>query len=533
MSTKRIALLEKILQDASYPDMGLVNDLKRGFDLVGELPTAGGMLPSKLVPATMAVGELGSNASRARYAMRASNASSGDTSLDEQLYQKTLDEVDKGWLLGPLEWDSLEDNAVVSKRFGLQQGEKLRPIDDYSMSSVNATVTAKDQATADNVDVICAMLLQLMAGLRAQGKRTDLRARSFDLAAAYRQLCVAPTSKPFSYICVYNPHNKTNEVFSQVCLPFGSKAAVNAFIRCSRCIQWLACRCLLLPTTCYYDDCVVAATPQLQRSSESSMCLLFELLGWAYDKEGPKADTFSELVSSLGVSISLFKTAAGEVEVMNTEKRKKDLVELISNVLSKGSLQYKDGQVLNGKLAFAHGQIFGLAGKYVLQAVSDHIYAKPFKACVSDDLKHALQFFQERLVTGLPRSINMATKHTQFILTDACFESDMTGGIGGVLCNPTGQVEGWFHLKMGQSEVKPFMTQHQENAIAELETLAVVICEESMMLPWFLRVASPSNIADFPSRLQMHFLLSTQKMIAPNNVYEAFRYVLEFVLRTH
>ena len=365
-----------------------------------------------------------------------------------------------------------------------------------------------------------------------------------------------------------------------MCLPFGSKAAANAFIRCSRCIQWLACRCLLLPTTCYYDDFVVAATPQLQRSSESAMCLLFELLGWAYDKEGPKADTFSELVSSLGVSISLSKTAAGEVEVMNTEKRKKDLVELISNVFSKGSLQYKNGQVLNGKLAFAHGQIFGLAGKYVLQAVSDHIYAKPFKACVSDDLKHALQFFQDRLITGLPRSINMATKHTQFILTDACFESDMTGGIGGVLCNPTGQVEGWFQLKMGQSEVKHFMTQHQENAIAELETLAVVIamklwaplirsqhvvfcldndvsrfglikgysnapgvtslvrlasviCEEGMILPWFLRVASPSNIADFPSRLQMHFLLSTQKMIAPNNVYDAFRYVLEFILRTH
>ena len=141
MSTKRIALLEKILQDASYPDMGLVNDLKRGFDLVGELPTAGGMLPSKLVPATMAVRELGSNAGRARYAIRASNASCGDPSLDEQLYQKTLDEVDKGWLLGPLAWDSLEENAVVSKRFGLQQGDKLRPIDDYSMSSVNATVT--------------------------------------------------------------------------------------------------------------------------------------------------------------------------------------------------------------------------------------------------------------------------------------------------------------------------------------------------------------------------------------------------------
>ena len=580
MRTKRIALLERILQDESYPDMALVQDLKRGFDLVGEIPTSGGVLPPKLVPATMAVEELGSNAGRAQLAMRTSNASSGDKDLDEKLYQKTLDEVAKGWLLGPLDWDSLEANAVVSKRFGLQQGEKLRPIDDYSMSSVNATVTVKDQATADNVDVICAMLLQLMTGLRAHGRSTLLRARSFDLAAAYRQLCIASTSKPFSYICVYNPRRRTNEVFSQICLPFGSKAAVNAFIRCSRCIQLLACKCLLLPTTCYYDDFVIATTPQLQQSSESTMCLLFEMLGWAYDKEGPKADTFSELVSALGVSISLSKTVAGEVEVMNTEKRKTDLVDLINSMLQKGSLQYKEGQVLNGKLAFAHGQIFGLAGKYVLQTVSDHIYAKPFKADISDDLRHALKLFQSRLLTGLPRSINMATKHTRFVLTDAFFEPDKTGGVGGVLCNPRGQVEAWFQFKMGQKDVQPFMSQHQENAIAELETLAVVLamklwapklcsqhvvfcldndvarfglikgysnaagvtklvrlasmmCEECMMLPWFLRVASPSNIADFPSRLQRHFLLNDHEMVAPAEVFDAFHHALQFGSRTH
>ena len=246
MSAKRIALLERILQDEEYPDVGLVQDLKRGFDLVGELPTAGGMLPAKLVPATMAVGELAPNAGRARAAMRTASASCGDPNLDEMLYQKTLDEVERGWLLGPLPWDSLEPNAVVSRRFALQQGEKLRPIDDYSMSSVNATVTVKDQATADNVDVICAMMLQLMTGLSSVGRSTELKARSFDLAAAYRQLCVAPTSRAFSYICVYNPRKRANEVFSQVCLPFGSKAAVNAFIRCSRCIQWLVSVCFYL-----------------------------------------------------------------------------------------------------------------------------------------------------------------------------------------------------------------------------------------------------------------------------------------------
>ena len=124
------------------------------------------------------------------------------------------------------------------------------------------------------------------------------------------------------------------------------------------------------------------------------------------------------------------------------------------------------------------------------------------------------------------------------------------------------------------------MTKDQENAIAELETLAVVmamriwssvissqhlvfcldndvsrfglikgyssapgvtslvrlasqICEEAMLLPWFLRVASPSNIADFPSRLQKHFLLHTCDMVPENETLGAFEHVVNFVNRTH
>ncbi len=74
-------------------------------------------------------------------------------------------------------------------------------------------------------------------------------------------------------------------------MPFGSRAAVNAFIRCARCIQWIAARCLSLPTTCYYDDFVVISAPELSQSSEACMSLLLDLLGWRFDREGPKADT--------------------------------------------------------------------------------------------------------------------------------------------------------------------------------------------------------------------------------------------------
>ena len=76
--------------------------------------------------------------------------------------------------------------------------------------------------------------------------------------------------------------------------------------------------------------------------------------------------------------------------------------------------------------------------------------------------------------------INMSTKHTRFVLTDACFEHDTTGGIGGVLCGPMGCVEEWFHFKLEREDVIPFMNEGQENAIAELETLAVVVAMKLM-----------------------------------------------------
>ena len=81
-----------------------------------------------------------------------------------------------------------------------------------------------------------------------------------------------------------------------------------------------------------------------------------------------------------------------------------------------------------------------------------------------------------------------------------------------------------FGLKKGYSKA-PFVTL--------LVRLASTLCEVAMILPWFLRVASPSNIADFPSRLQRHPLLKNQKMITHNVVLAAFQYALEFVFRPH
>ena len=85
--------------------------------------------------------------------------------MDSKLWLKTLEERDKGWLIGPVAWSDLEPHSVVSKRFPLQQGSKLRHIDDFSMSMVNATVSMRDQATTDGVDIIAAMMCVFMRSL--------------------------------------------------------------------------------------------------------------------------------------------------------------------------------------------------------------------------------------------------------------------------------------------------------------------------------------------------------------------------------
>ena len=238
MKSKRLAVLRKILVDHDYPDLRIVDDMISGLELVGEAPSSNGVLPQKFSPANLHVDELVSSAPMAREACRLTTKSSGCDETDRPLWSKTLEERDKGWLLGPLDWDALDPDTVVSRRFPLQQGSKIRPIDDYSMSSVNATVGTTEQATTDSIDVISSMLAELMKQLTRCGKDTQVLARSFDLSAAYRQLCVAPSSYKFSHICVYDPISAALRVFRQVCLPFGSRSAVNAFIRCARCIQW-------------------------------------------------------------------------------------------------------------------------------------------------------------------------------------------------------------------------------------------------------------------------------------------------------
>ena len=94
MSSKRLALLQRIIEGEGYEDANLAADMAAGFSLPGQAPSSGGRLPEKFVPASLHVDELVDGSAKARSAVRLATTSSGDAEMDSKLWLKTLEERD-------------------------------------------------------------------------------------------------------------------------------------------------------------------------------------------------------------------------------------------------------------------------------------------------------------------------------------------------------------------------------------------------------------------------------------------------------
>lgn len=123
-----------------------------------------------------------------------------------------------------------------------------------------------------------------MKALAAAKRPAALKGRSFDLNTAYRQLAVKESSLKWARLAVFCPEDKSTRCFQQNSLPFGAKGSVVAFLRCARMIQWLAHQ-IDLAATCYFDDYVCFSPAILADNAEKSFELLFDLLGWEFDKK--------------------------------------------------------------------------------------------------------------------------------------------------------------------------------------------------------------------------------------------------------
>ncbi|CAE7610463.1 unnamed protein product [Symbiodinium natans] len=119
LRSKRILLFQEMLSASAYPDKAIGEDFLKGFPLTGSLPLPEGWEPD-VRPALMTDADLS-----------ALHCDNNDKIIQEvvqnsrfvqELWDKSIQERDKGWSQGPYRLADLPEDALISKRFGIQQG---------------------------------------------------------------------------------------------------------------------------------------------------------------------------------------------------------------------------------------------------------------------------------------------------------------------------------------------------------------------------------------------------------------------------
>eukprot|EP00971_Amphidinium_carterae_P152058 3013877-Amphidinium_carterae.1 len=156
--------------------------------------------------------------------------------------------------------------------------ERVRPIDDFARSLVNAAGTTREKIAPDSVDVIAATAAAAARITQTTACHSEysewesalqLSGRTLDLDAAYKQCPFHPQDRRFAVIALLRVTGTMH--FVSNALPFGATAAVNQFNRISMAVKIVALKLLRLTVTAFYDDFVQF---DLQRTSLSAHIIL-------------------------------------------------------------------------------------------------------------------------------------------------------------------------------------------------------------------------------------------------------------------
>eukprot|EP00435_Cladocopium_sp_Y103_P021857 s2092_g5.t1 len=463
---KRIVLFKRLLEEISYPDVKIADEMAAGFPLCGWMP-ASGVFPTRIRPPEIPESFLRKMARSFSARSLAVTKSSGCPEADSKLWEATLEEVSDGFLEGPLEADCLGPESVVSPRFGLQQKSKLRPIDNFSASQVNSATGLQDKFSVESVDEICAMI---KAWMQRAGPGLKLVGKTFDMRKAYRQIAINKQHLDFSWIAVWNPVGGKPAIFRMRTMPFGATASVAAFLRISQAIKTLGIACGGLVWTSFYDDFVCVCPQGAEQQTDRMVRLLFKSLGWTLSEDPDKDKPFAEVFQALGVEFDLRHVAHGKFYVSNTESRRTELKEKIGDILQADMLEPTTAESLRSRLLFADAQLFGRFSKMALHRIGDVALRRRPETPLNDQTKDALNWFVDRILTGPPRCVTCHNRPTFFLFLDgACSErtseSSWSGtSVGAVLADSSGNLLHFFGLVVDEAIVatwgRPDQTQH-------------------------------------------------------------------------
>lgn len=447
---KRLLLFQALLDKCGYRDANLGKEMAQGFDIVGTCGKSN-ELYTQIRPATITAQEL-----RERSVWSSKEAVSscnGREELAKDVWAQCLEEEQAGWIRGPFSIHQINEQFpggwAVSRRFGLQQGNKLRVIDDCRQPGINSALTSVEKLSLMDVDSLGAVLIFILSaigpdneitvemsdGTRLTGTvhtgwkgKIQWQGRTLDLKAAYKGLAVSPGSKWAAILLAWNCSSCEPALFVSDAMLFGCTSAVYAFNRVSRGIWFIASSMLSLVATVFYDDFPCLEPRDTSLFAKQAFETLLNELGWEWSK-GKKDQPFADLFSPLGVQIELDTMCAdGKVRLSNKPSRVADQVSEIEGILRSGKLHHYQAAELHGKLQFSEAQIFGRASVCALRMVSNRANAGPTVTKLDPLLVQALLDLSANLRNSLPRTLSSGDILEPVVMyTDGAAETDGEG----------------------------------------------------------------------------------------------------------
>ena len=477
---KRLCTWKRLLELTGYCDAGVVDEVAKGFELMGPLPPASGAFVPRHTHATLMPEQVRETARAAQRAVWNSTRATKADPVADEVYRCTVDELQLGWLEGPFSLEQLPSRAILTRRLGVEQRGvddlgnvkmKVRPIDDFSESLVNFTNSSSDSIVTHGVDTIAGGILLRLELAASRGQNLQLVMRTTDLRKAYKQLGLASSALNDAYLCVFNPKTKSPEAYKCRVLPFGARAAVHGFCRSAYSLWFLGTVGLKLHWTDYFDDYVTVATAEEAKHVGLITDALFSLVGWATSEE--KDQGFQAHAKELGVLIDLSSAGLGTFAVGNTDSRKSELSASISALLSKGSYGKGELAPLRGRLQFAESQVFGRASCAAVGRLSKRA-ALVRGGAIDHSLKLALTHLRDRVVNGERRRLEARPRSVWHLFTDACFEPERKAGLGFVCFNSLGEIFRYGGMWLAPKHVDLINSDLALTIIFELEFLAAL-----------------------------------------------------------
>ena len=476
---KRLLVFKEILADLHYPDTSLIDDICGGFSLSGWLPKSH-VFPPSLKRPTQSMEAVQKQAKGVNLNICKQVSSVQDSSLSEDVWKLTLEEIEKGWVWVDEECDPAR--KVLAKRFGLKQGEKTRLIDDCTIGGFNSTCGSCERLKVHAIDEMAAYISWCLTNL-GKCSMEDVLGKTYDLTSAYKQFGISPSDRDSLRIAVWDAVEKKVKFLGVNALPFGAIGSVSSFLRVAMAIWFIGVRGLRLCWTSFFDDFTILSKQISANNASTAAESLFNLLGVVFAKEGKKSVPWSTRVKTLGLILDLKPTgdvplsdAEFFVAIGHTESRVAELSQTIQSLLENQRVSRKDAEKLRGRLQWFESFALGRTAQQALRVVSGLASNSRADDSLSTLEIEALDFLRNRVLRAPPTRIQTTNLDTWIVFSDGACEGSSVkeGSIGAVLINPLGTPVAFFSEVLPKEVMTSFLLD-SDHPIFELELLPVFI----------------------------------------------------------